>query len=530
MEGDEDVEEGGASMDLSAVGIVCQKKYDEMESCGSAAHFLSGAAINAGKADVMEGGGEGEKDPELELLEEGGGGDFMLDNDNTKSQCASNNHTYGSPPLDVALPQPTHGSPPDVVLPHNRKMPKRKSKFGKGATRGGDRKSSRSDTTVERHAELAVPAYATAAGDPVISDSVAAVKRLNKRQLQQRLNRSTKKLKCAERKVTSTRKKLLTTKEHCKQLARLASERRKDAQLAHLNAERKESAIRAELDHANRRINDITADVHDIIIKERASNSAQAKSKAAQAKSKAASARKRHQNELNRQAASAQKRHEKELNLQQVECDDAINQMQLTMKDNEKKALGVRKRQAAKSRAATKRHKKESNKYKRLIQRNLNDLSVSAAIIDDLGMKVTSHLRTQDELKESHKRAMAELMSSHRSKVDDLVSTHAFNLNVEKNNLRQRISSERKLQNVLYNEVLDSRQIKRHACKSVRLTKKLAAQRLQRMKEWRSRVSWDVEFFTVFALTLRVFIGLLPKLCHWKEDVDLNFIDTSNVL
>jgi hypothetical protein len=47
-----------------------------------------------------------------------------------------------------------------------------------------------------------------------------------------------------------------------------------------------------------------------------------------------------------------------------VESDDAINQMQLTMKDNEKKALGVRKRQAAKSRAATNHHKKESNKYK----------------------------------------------------------------------------------------------------------------------------------------------------------------------
>jgi hypothetical protein len=47
-----------------------------------------------------------------------------------------------------------------------------------------------------------------------------------------------------------------------------------------------------------------------------------------------------------------------------VESDYAINQMQLTMKDNEKKALGVRKRQAAKSRAATNHHKKESNKYK----------------------------------------------------------------------------------------------------------------------------------------------------------------------
>ena len=74
MEGDEDVEEGGTSMDLSAVGIVCQKKYDETEPCGSAAHFLLGAAINAGKADEMEGGGEGEIGPELELEEEGEGG------------------------------------------------------------------------------------------------------------------------------------------------------------------------------------------------------------------------------------------------------------------------------------------------------------------------------------------------------------------------------------------------------------------------------------------------------------------------
>ena len=90
MEGDEDVEEGGASMDLSAAGIVCPKKYDETESCGSAAHFLSGAAINAGKADVMEGGGEGEKDPELELLEEGGG-DFLFDN----TFCF---HAFHSPP------------------------------------------------------------------------------------------------------------------------------------------------------------------------------------------------------------------------------------------------------------------------------------------------------------------------------------------------------------------------------------------------------------------------------------------------
>ena len=133
----------------------------------------------------------------------------------------------------------------------------------------------------------------------------------------------------------------------------------------------------------------------------------------------------------------------------------AINQIQLTMKDNEKKALGVWKRQTAKSRAATKRHKKESNKSKSLIQRNLHDLSVSAAKIDYLETKVASQLRTQTKLKESHQNAMAELFFSHQSKVDDLLSTHAFNLNVEKNNLHQCIISERKLQNAFYNEVLD---------------------------------------------------------------------------
>ncbi len=67
-------EGGGVSMDLSAVDIVCPKKYDETSRAEALPIFLSGVAINAGKANVMEGGGEGEKDPELELLEEGGGG------------------------------------------------------------------------------------------------------------------------------------------------------------------------------------------------------------------------------------------------------------------------------------------------------------------------------------------------------------------------------------------------------------------------------------------------------------------------
>jgi hypothetical protein len=42
MEGDEDVEEGGASMDLSAAGVVCKINYEETESCGSTADFFIG--------------------------------------------------------------------------------------------------------------------------------------------------------------------------------------------------------------------------------------------------------------------------------------------------------------------------------------------------------------------------------------------------------------------------------------------------------------------------------------------------------
>ena len=72
-EGEKEVEERRALLDLSAVCVVCQNQYDETESCGSAAHFLSGAAINSGKANEMEGGEEGEIGPELELEEEGGG-------------------------------------------------------------------------------------------------------------------------------------------------------------------------------------------------------------------------------------------------------------------------------------------------------------------------------------------------------------------------------------------------------------------------------------------------------------------------
>ncbi len=81
-------------------------------------------------------------------------------------------------------------------------------------------------------------------------------------------------------------------------------------------------------------------------------------------------------------------------------------------------------------------------------------------------MKVASHLRTSCT-KEITQECHGWVDVSHRSKVDELTSTHAFNLDAEKNNLRQCICSERKQQNALYNVVSDSRQIKQDACKSV---------------------------------------------------------------
>ena len=67
----------------------------------------------------------------------------ILDNDNTIGQSSSINFL-----------QPTDDALPDVALPQKRKMPNNKKKFGKGARRGGDRKSGRSDTA-DQHVEPA---------------------------------------------------------------------------------------------------------------------------------------------------------------------------------------------------------------------------------------------------------------------------------------------------------------------------------------------------------------------------------------
>jgi hypothetical protein len=242
MEGDEDVEERGASMDLSAAGLVCKKKNEEMESCGSAANFLLGVAINAGKSGEIEssnkegaGGEEGEK---------GGGGDLFVsmsdDNGNT-SPFASNSSTHGSPPPDVALPsQLTNGSPPDVDAPTKmpatlvckptRARPRTSKKFGRGKHRGGNCRF-----TLHRAINITPPPPGAAdvygAGDLPATNSKSK-KKLSKATILRCLKTSERKRLSAKDQITVANKKLHVATNQCKALAALAQDRRRESNLA----------------------------------------------------------------------------------------------------------------------------------------------------------------------------------------------------------------------------------------------------------------------------------------------------------
>jgi len=89
-----------------------------------------------------------------------------------------------------------------------KKMPKRKHKFGKGAKRGGDRKSCRS---VDPTALLVDPTALVAMERPTATAAVP-VKRMNNKQLHRSLSCTTKKLICAKKKATTTAKKLSAAK------------------------------------------------------------------------------------------------------------------------------------------------------------------------------------------------------------------------------------------------------------------------------------------------------------------------------
>jgi hypothetical protein len=196
---------------------------------------------------------------------------FKLNGSN-KCQCGKTNGTHHLPPSSLASPPP--GASPQSesgALNHQideqvlvkRKMPKRKRKFGKGATRGGDQKSCWSDR-VDQHA-VPVPKNPATADGHVNTDSVI-VKLMNKKQLQQRLNCNNNKLMNAEKKVTATQQKLIAAKAHCKLLASLALEQCKDGCLVHQQAEREMSVICKELDNAQTRIGNIIVEAHHRII------------------------------------------------------------------------------------------------------------------------------------------------------------------------------------------------------------------------------------------------------------------------
>jgi hypothetical protein len=131
-------------------------------------------------------------------------------------------------------------------MSRKKRMPKRKHKFGKGAKRGGNRKSCwcvESAAPVDPTAIALVDPTALAAME---RPTAIPVKRMNKKQLHRSLHCTMKKLGCVEKKVETTSKKLTASKAQCTLLAKLAQDRRKESNLAHQKATSEVNAIRAE--------------------------------------------------------------------------------------------------------------------------------------------------------------------------------------------------------------------------------------------------------------------------------------------
>ena len=103
---------------------------------------------------------------------------------------------------DQAAGVANEGTFEEHLIVIKRKMPKRKHKFGKGAKRGGDRKS-----CWEVDATALVDPTALVARERPTTTAVP-VKRMNKNQLHRSLHSTMKKLICAKKKATTTAKKL----------------------------------------------------------------------------------------------------------------------------------------------------------------------------------------------------------------------------------------------------------------------------------------------------------------------------------
>jgi hypothetical protein len=215
-----------------------------------------------------------------------------------------------------------------------KKMPKRKRKFGKGATRGGNQKSRQSGTVDQ----LVFAAEGGAAADiqATVSATSVAIKPMNRKQLKSSLDWTTKKLKCAEKNEATTAKKLTAAKALCTVLAKLAQEQQKEGHLAHLQAESKINAIHKETEKklnvaaceiatAKRMTDDAVSNAQDKIIAKRGIH-----------QDKIIAERAFHLAKANAMAVTTCKQHTKELLLQQEECNILVYDMKSTLKSNQK--------------------------------------------------------------------------------------------------------------------------------------------------------------------------------------------------
>jgi hypothetical protein len=232
-------------------------------------------------------------------------------------------------------------------------MLKRKHKFGKGAKRGGDRKSC-------QHVEPTAPVDPTALAlvNPTAlvareRPTAIPVKQMNKKQLHRSLHCTTKKLICAKKIAMTTSKKLSATKAQCTILAKLAQDCHKESNLAHQKATSEVNTICAEaikslhfaeseIAAAKELYHKAVAKAHDKIIVEGVFVSTKAKAN----------------------AAMTCKQHAKELLLQQKECDITINEMkymlQSALKRKDKMSSAILQKQAATSRVIIKRYKRDN--------------------------------------------------------------------------------------------------------------------------------------------------------------------------
>ena len=371
----EEPEEPEEPEDLSE-SVVCKKNYEEPGPRGSAAHFLLGVE--------MEGDPPGNENVEGGALSAVSA--YCLNNINDSNKCQSSS-TIDDDAVDVesaaaAVDVESAAAAVDVVdiavdnvqdfevsapvdednveddlavdehLPvknSKKKMPKRKHKFGKGAKRGGDRKSCR---PVDPTALLVDPTALVAMERPTATAAVP-VKRMNNKQLHCSLTCTMKKLICAKKKATATAKKLSAAKAQCTTLAKIARDRRKESNLAHQNAESKVNAIR---DEAEQRLHVAECEIADA--KELCDKAV------AQAQEKIIVERVIASTNAKAKSAMTRKRHAKELLLQQRECDITIIGMKRTLrsalKRKDKMHSAVLQKQAAKSRVVFKRYKREN--------------------------------------------------------------------------------------------------------------------------------------------------------------------------